>query len=479
MSTPSRLAVSSPLKVFAVAWVGQLLSLIGSGLTSFALGIEVYKRTGSITRLSLVTFFATIPFVLVSPLAGVLVDRWNRRSALLLSDLGAGTCSFFIWGLITAGEAGIWPLRTWHFYLPFAISSLFAAIRGPALAAATTQLVPKQHLGRANGLLELANGASQLVAPVLAGALVVHIGLRGIVLIDLVTFFFAVGSLLLIRIPSLPAEVREAAAQRSLRQELTFGWDFIRARPGLMGLLLSVTLPNLISGLVTVLITPLILSFTTVSMLGVMLSLAGMGMLLGGISMSVWGGPKRLVRGVVSLQVIAGSVLLGGGLPASVPTVSLCAGMYLFTLPLTLGTVQLLWQRKVPVSMQGRVFAVRRMIGMAMAPLATLISGPLADRLFEPWLAPGGALAGSVGHLVGTGPGRGIGFLFVVMGGLMGCNALVTWLSPRVRHLEEELPDTLPDSKPGTLTHLPAPSSGQPSAETASPASVASGGTPS
>jgi MFS transporter, DHA3 family, macrolide efflux protein len=469
MSTSQARASSNPLRAFFIAWAGQLLSLIGSGLTSFALGIEVYKRTGSITKLSLVTFFSTVPFVLVSPFAGALVDRWNRRTVMLLSDLGAGICSFLILGLIAAGESGLWPLETWHFYLPFALSAIFAAFRGPALSAATTQLVPRQYLSRANGLLELAAASSQLISPVLAGALVVHIGMQGILLIDLTTFVFAFTSLLLIRIPSLPLS-QESASKGSLRQDMAHGWSFIRVRPGLVGLLVSSTVTNLVLGLVVVLITPLVLSFGDASTLGLILSLAGLGMLLGSIVMSVWGGPKRRIRGVLGLKLMGGLVLFGGALPPSIPAIALCAGLFLFTIPLIGGTAQSLWQSKVPQGLQGRVFSTKRMIAIAASPVATLLSGPLADRFFEPWLAPGGALAGSVGRVVGTGPGRGIGFLFVVLGLVMTANVLFIWLSPRVLNLETELPDALPD-KPANVTSLPespVPAGGEPALPAAS-----------
>jgi DHA3 family macrolide efflux protein-like MFS transporter len=473
MSAP---AIKDPVRAFGITWVGQLLSLIGSGLTSFALGIEVYRRTGSITKLSLVTFFSTVPALLLSPIAGALVDRWNRRTAMLLSDLGAGICTLLIWGLIAAGEAGLWPLETWHFYLPFAVSSFFAALRAPALAAATAQLVPKQHLGRANGMLELANAASQLVAPVLAGALVLRIGLQGILLIDLGTFVFAVGSLLLVRFPPLPSSPEGTASRSSLMQDVADGWSFIRTRPALMGLLLSSILPNLVLGLVVVLITPLVLSFGNEATLGVVLSLAGLGMLVGGLVMSIWGGPKRLLRGMLVFQVLGGLALFGGALPAGMWVVTLCSALFLGTIPLAMGTTQNLWQRKTPLGVQGRVFAVRRMLARASTPLASLLAGPLADRFFEPWLAPGGALADSVGQVVGTGRGRGIGFLFVVLGVVMGLNVLATWLSPRVRHVEEELPDAIPDPSPGNVTSLP----GAPASSGGTPAlAPASGGSKS
>lgn len=460
MSTAETQTPSNPLRSFMFIWAGQLLSLIGSGLTSFALGIEVYKRTGSITKLSLVTFFSTAPFVLVSPFAGALVDRWNRRTVMLLSDLGAGICSFLILGLIAAGEAGWWPLETWHFYLPFALGGIFAAFHGPALSAATTQLVPKQHLGRANGMVDLAAASSQVIAPVLAGALVVHIGLRGILLIDLATFLCAFTSMLLIRIPSLPPS-EAGTAKSSLRQDIVHGWSFIRARPGMVGLLAASSVTNLVMGLVVVLITPLVLSFGDASTLGLVVSLSALGMVAGGIAMSIWGGPKRMVRGMLVLQFMAGIVLLGGALPASMLVVTLCAGLFLFTFPLMGGTSQSLWQRKVPAGLQGRVFSTKRMIAIAASPVATLMSGPLADVFFEPWLAPGGALAGSVGRVVGTGPGRGIGFLFVVLGLVMMASALLTWLYPHVRNLETELPDVIPDT-PENITSLPVPAGGEP-----------------
>lgn len=476
MSAAHPIGIKDPVRAFGITWFGQLLSLIGSGLTSFALGIEVFRRTGSITKLSLVTFFSTVPALLLMPVAGALVDRWNRRTAMLLSDLGAGICTLLIWALIAAGEAGLWPLETWHFYLPFAVSSFFSALRAPALAAATAQLVPKQHLGRANGMLELANAASQLVAPVLAGALVLRIGLQGIVLIDLATFLFAVGSLLLVRFPSLPASPEETARRNSLMQDMALGWSFIRTRPALMRLLLSSVLPNLVLGLVVVLITPLVLSFGNEATLGMVLSLSGLGMLAGGLVMSVWGGPKRMVRGIVVVQVLGGLTLFGGALPPSMWVATLCAALFLGTVPLSAGTTQNLWQRKTPLGVQGRVFAVRRMIARASTPLASLLAGPLADRFFEPWLAPGGALAQSVGQVVGTGRGRGIGFLFVVMGTVMAINAILTWLSPRVRRVEDELPDAIPDAAPGDVTSLP----GAPASTGGTPAlSPASGGSKS
>jgi hypothetical protein len=156
---------------------------------------------------------------------------------------------------------------------------------------------------------------------------------------------------------------------------------------------------------------------------------------------SAWGGPRRRVRGLVVLEALSGLVLLAGLWPPSVPLLAGAAFAFLFLSPFIASSLLTVWQVKVPPDVQGRVFAVRRVVGLAGPPIAALLAGPLAERLFEPWMTPGGALAGSVGRVIGVGPGRGIGLLLAALGLLAVLNGLVVWLSPRVRHLEDELPD--------------------------------------
>jgi MFS transporter, DHA3 family, macrolide efflux protein len=441
-----RFVVADPLPAFAVTWSGQLLSLLGSGLTNFALGLEVYQRSQSIMQFALVNFFFFAPALVLLPFAGALVDRWDRRRAMLIADLGAGMSSLFIFLLIAAGEHGIWPLQVWHFYLPFASAAVFDALRWPAYQSAITLLVPKRHLGRANGLVELSNALVLVVRPLLGGLLVLQIGLRGVVLIDLTTFLIAVGSLLLVRFPPAPPVERDD--KRSLLREAAAGWAYVRSRPGLLGLLAFSAAVALVLGFVTVLITPLILSFTDVSSLGVILSVAGVGMLVGGLLASTIGPPRRRMRGVVGFQLLAGLSLLAAGLPPTGGLVMGAAALFLFSVPLTFASTQTIWQSKVPPGLQGRVFALRRMVTLAAPPLAALLCGPLAEEVFEPLMAPGGALAGTVGQAIGTGTGRGIALLFMVLGGLTLINAALAWLSPRVRLVEDELPDALPKTQP-------------------------------
>src|SRR6476661_5342709 len=284
---------ASRMRVFMLIWLGQLISLIGSGLTGFALGVWVYQRTGSVTQFALISLSTTLPFIAISPLAGVLVDRWNRRWLMILSDFGAALSTLAIALLLTTGR-----LETWHIYLATAVSSTFSAFQWPAYTATTTLLVPKQHLGRASGMTQMGQALAQLISPVLAGILLGIIQLQGIILLDFATFLFALVSLLLVRFPNAKTTPAREAGKGSLLHSAAYGWTYITARPGLLGLLIFFSASNFLVGVVEVLTTPLVLSFASPAVLGTILSIGGTGMLVGSLVISTWGGPQRHINNV-------------------------------------------------------------------------------------------------------------------------------------------------------------------------------------
>ena len=149
--------------VFLIVWFGQVISLIGSGLTSFALGVWVYQRTGSVTQFSLILLSAMLPSILISPVAGALVDRWNRRWCMILSDSGPGITTVAIALLLATGS-----LQIWHIYLAVSLSSVCKAFQLPADTASTSSLVPKEFLPRASGMVKSAEASAQLISPLLA-----------------------------------------------------------------------------------------------------------------------------------------------------------------------------------------------------------------------------------------------------------------------------------------------------------------------
>ncbi|MCB1162425.1 MFS transporter [bacterium] len=436
------------MRTFVVIWAGQVLSLMGSGLSGFALGVWVFQRTGSATQFAMIALAATLPAVLASPLAGVMVDRWDRRRVMILSDsiaaLGTAALALLYWR---------GALELWHILVASALGATMGAFQGPAYQASVTLLVPKEQYGRASGMAQMGQALAGVLSPLLAGVLLVTIGVTGVLLIDLGSYFIALGTLLAVRIPSPVAE-RVSAAATSIWREAREGWRAIADRRGLRDMLLLFALLNFLLGMVNALGAPLLLSFLDPAKLGGVLSLAGIGMLAGSLLMSLWGGPRRKIHGVLGFMVLTGLGVALVGLRPSPLLVT--AGFFTAMLfaPVVNGSSQAIWQRKVPARIQGRVFATRRMVSLGMAPLAYLLAGPLADHFFGPLMDSDGALAPTLGRWLGAGPGRGIGLMFVLFGLAAAIAPALAYLNPALRRVEEDLPDA---EEPALVTPEPAP----------------------
>jgi len=428
-------------------WIGQVVSLIGSGLTTFAIGVWVYRETGNVTQFTLIATFAALPAIFLSPFAGVLVDRYDRKWMLIISDTGAALASLGLFVLFWFDA-----LATWQIYLLVAINAAFNTIQFPAFGASITLLVPKKQLARASGMMQFGTSGAQVLAPLVAGWLLVVMSLAGIILIDLATFLFAVTLLLFVHIPrpEAPPQAQAAGGKRpSMWKQAGFGWQYIRERPALFHLLAYFANLNLLVPIGLVLVTPLVLSFTSAEELGMVLAIGSAGMVVGSLVMTAWGGPKRRMLGILGFAPIASFGFILAGLQPSVPLIA--AGMFIvfLTLPIINSCSQAIWQTKVEPQVQGRVFATRRVVAQITGPVAFFIAGPLSEQVFIPLLEPGGALAGgAIASLLGDGPGRGIGLLYVTMGVVFLAVTLFAWLLPRLRDIEDLLPDAIPPKPP-------------------------------
>jgi DHA3 family macrolide efflux protein-like MFS transporter len=432
-------APTPKMRTFLVVWAGQLVSVSGTSLTGFGLQVWVFLETGSVTRLALVSLAYALPAVLLSPLAGVVVDRVDRRLAMLAADVVAGISTLLIALLFFTHS-----LQLWHIYLLSGFGALGNTFQSPAWMAAITLLVPKERLGRANGMVMTSDALSVVVAPVLAGALLATVGLGAVLLTDLATFAVAVFTLALVRFPR--PERSAATRDRSVVREVVEGWRYLRERGGLLWLLFIYAGVNFALSFTNVLLIPLIVSFATEAAAGAVISAAGAAMLVGSLLVSAWGGPKRR-----RIAWIMGGIA-AGGLAVMVsgwrPSLAVIAGGYMVLAllePVINTASQVIWQLKVPPGLQGRVFSLRRMLAQAAAPLAIVLAGPLADRVFEPLMAGSSPFARVAGAVIGQGPGRGIALMFILAG--VGSVLLGTagWMHPRVRHLESEVPDQIPD----------------------------------
>jgi DHA3 family macrolide efflux protein-like MFS transporter len=240
--------------------------------------------------------------------------------------------------------------------------------------------------------------------------------------------------------------------KQSILTDAAYGWKYLRALPGLFGLLVYFASVNFFLNFSSVLSGPLVLSYGSATDLGIVEMVSGAAMLTGSLIMSAWGGPKkRKIPTLIVFIALAVTGLLISGLRANTWLISAGNLILLVFIPFASALSQAVFQTKVPPGVQGRVFSIRSMISRSMMPIAFLTSGPLADRIFNPLMVEGGALANTfVGRVLGTGPGRGIGLLMIVSCLSMWVTSLMAYANPRIRNLEEEIPDAIPDEEPET-----------------------------
>jgi DHA3 family macrolide efflux protein-like MFS transporter len=427
------------MAAFTIVWFGQIVSLLGTAMTNFALTLWAYEVTGKATPLALMAFFFVTPMVALGPFVGTLVDRGNRRLMMMLSDLAAALSTLIILILHATGN-----LQIWHLYAVAVLSGTFQGFQWPAFSATITLILPKEQYARANGMTDMAGNTSAIFAPLLAGALIGPVGLTGLLIMDLISAAFAIGTLLVIYIPQPPRSEAGREGEGSFWQETVYGFRYIFARPSLLGLQTVFMVGNFFNNLAFTVLAPMILSRSGNDELafGSVQSAGAVGGLVGSLVLSAWGGPKRRVHGVLLGWFFSG--LLGQmvlGLGQTLPV--WMAGIFLLAFfgPIIDGSNQAIWQAKVPPDVQGRVFATRRLIAWLVSPLSQLLAGPLADRVLEPAMATGGSLTVTFGRLVGTGAGAGMALTFVFGGFLAALAGLGGYLFSVVRDAEDILPD--------------------------------------
>jgi len=441
---------SNGLRAFLIIWIGQLVSLVGSQLTGFALGVWVYDETGSVMLLAFTQIAMQAPYVVFSPLAGVLADRWNRHTAMIVSDIGAGLAVFAAGALYLTGNLQVWMVIPINFLM-----STFHTLMWPAYTASITLLVPKEQYGRANGFVQLGEALTQIAGPALAGVLYVSIRLGNMAMIDFATYLVAVTLMILfVRIPR-PQQTEDGhQAKGSVWKEMRFGWDYILARKNLLALLMFFLAINFVTGVMQPLFIPMMLDNWKADTLGYVSTIMGVGMLAGTLVMSAWGGGKRKIYTLLGSGLIGSLFLTAVGLRASLPLLAVCGFGFMFTMPLLNASSQAIWQSKVAADVQGRVFAVRRTIAFSSGIVAPLLAAPLADYVFKPGMAEGGALAAVLGPIVGVGANHGIGVLISTLGFLMTIVCVLAFFNRYIRNVEIDLPDHVAVAAPEASTDL-------------------------
>ncbi|RVX38304.1 amino acid adenylation domain-containing protein [Nonomuraea polychroma] len=422
------------LRRFYTVAVGQTASLLGSALTSFALGVWAYQESGRVSDYALVSMLATLPSLLASPLGGAVADRVNRRLVMLACDAVSAVATAALVALLVAGRLEVWQVGAIS-----GVLSLVTAFHRPAYLAAVAQLVPKPYLMQANAVANLGTGLGMLIAPLAGAALIAMIGVHGVAAVNIATFVIGLSTLLLVRFPDRLFRRLE----ETFTQAMAGGWRFLIRRRPLMIMIGFFVVENYLGMLALAITVPTVLSFGDVAAVGTVTAAQGLGAVLGALVMVFWGGTERRAIGMVGFVSGFGFGILLIGLR---PSVALAAfgGLLSWLFLSILNTHWLsIIQLKVGLELQGRVLATNQMLAVSMTPLAFLTAPPLSD-LFGPLLERGGALAGTVvGDLVGVGPGRGVGLLLAVTGALLVVwGALGLWYRP-LRRMEDDLPDAV------------------------------------
>ncbi|MGB3442387.1 MAG: amino acid adenylation domain-containing protein [Actinophytocola sp.] len=429
--------VKPTMSRFVAVTAGQLVSTTGSLLTAFALPIWLYTRTGSVTDLGLLWALALLFGVLTLPVAGAITDRVDRRKVMMLASCVSGTVQLGLAALLFTES-----LSLWHIYLLVSLSQVAGSFQRIAFQSAVPQLVPKRFLGHAMGIVQLSTGTAQLLMPVLAAGLYAVIGLEGILLVDVASYVFAIVALTLVRFPDLlgwrPREPLMVAILNGLR----YSWN----HRGFRTMLVYFALGNVFLAPALVLVTPLVLSFATTTEVAQVAFAEAAGAITGGILMSVWGGPKkRRMLGVLvgNLGTALGCLVIG--LDASLVVVFCGMVVMAGSMAMAQGIYATLVQVKVPQRYHGRVFALNQTITWSTLPIGFAVLAPGATALFEPLMADDGALAGTVGALIGTGDGRGIGLGYVVFGLALLLITAGGFAIRLLRRFDTEIEDSLPD----------------------------------
>jgi DHA3 family macrolide efflux protein-like MFS transporter len=414
---------------FLIIWCGELISSIGSGLTAFGLAVYVFQMTHSASSVALVTLCAFLPTILLSPVGGVLADRFDRRWMMILGDLCSAFGLVFLLVVMAVGQAALWQIC-----LGVAISSVFVALLEPAYKATITDLLTKEEYAKASGLMQLAASSKYLLSPVIAGFLLGITSVKTILIIDISTFFTTVLAILYVK-KNLHI-VSHKEKQQHFLQELKEGWHVIVKNKGIAALVAIMAAVTFYIGFLQTLFTPMMLSFTNTKTLGTIETISACGMLFGSLFIGIFSIKRNYAAVLAAGLGCAGIFIAFVGVSTNIFFIAGAGFLFFAALPFVNTPADVLIRSHIPNEMQGRAWGMIGVISQMGYVGAYAVSGVLADRIFEPLLTKNGSLSGTVGKVIGTGAGRGIGMLLIAAGVSIVLLAVFIYKTKSVRKLE-------------------------------------------
>lgn len=400
------------MRKFMTIWAGEFISNIGSGMTAFALSVYVYQLTGSVTWVSIITLLAYLPTILLNPLGGILADRFDRRLLMICGDLFSALGLLYILMSIHIGHTGMAPI-----VIGVTINSIFVSLLDPSYRATITDLLTEEEYARASGLVQMAGNAKYLISPAIAGVLLGFSDIRLILILDSLTFFITV-----LVIASVRKDIEQEKSRTdklSFSREFKEGMRYIIKDEGVKSLVILMAFMCFFIAFIQMLMIPMVLPLVSVQGVGFMESISAVGMLVGSVVIGVFGIKKNYSRILqVSLMACGFFMALVGTSTSPVFILVACI-LFFVALPFANTCADVLVRVSIPNKVQGRVWGLISLLTQIGFVIAYAAGGILADHVFEPLMQDNGLLAGSLGKLIGTGEGRGIGLMLIIAGVFM------------------------------------------------------------
>ncbi len=424
------------LRSFTILLIAQSISMFGTSITGFALGVWVFKEVGSVTIYAMIALANAIPLVLLSPIAGAFVDRMNRKLIILSAQIASFAITASLMLLYSMDL-----LMPWHIIALVALNSIFLAFVLPAITATIPLMVHKEQLTRANGMIALAGGIIQLVSPAISGYLYESVGLDTIFTIDLCTYVVSLITIILTFIPQ-PCPIETAKNKdENILVFLKTGWDYLNANPGLKyTMFLYSTVVAMLMGM-SVMIQPMILSFTSANIMGYIMSFAGIGMLFGSVLMIALKNINRHIPMIFVATLVAGTFSMLAPISMTPWVLGICGFFILSCFPVYDANNRALIQRKVHSNMIGRVIGLRNFAMGICNGMVLLGAGFLSDNVFIPSMMDDGWLTPYLSGIYGSGDGRGIALTISLLGLITLIAGILAWFIKSIRQLDTLMED--------------------------------------
>jgi len=401
---------------FLLLWSGEFISAIGSGLTSFGLGVYVFQQTGKASAMALVTLLAFMPALLLSAPAGVLADRYDRRLLMMLGDGLSAIGLVFIMFCMLSGDAKLWQIC-----VGVTISSVFSSLLEPAYKATVTDLLTPEQFTKASGLVGVASSAKYLISPILAGLLLTVSDIKLLLIIDICTFFVTVTTTFVVRSGIASKKIEKID---SFLHEFKDGWGVVSGNRGVLVLVIVSSVMTFFLGFIQTLSAPLILAFSDSTTLGIAETICASGMLVSSVLIGIFS-IKRGYFKILSLALFfAGIFMAVFGLRENMLIICISGFLFFAMLPYANTSLDYLVRTNIENDLQGRAWGLIGVISQFGYVAAYALSGVLAD---------------GFGKVLGTGVGRGSGFLIVIAGTLMSVTAVILYQIKSVKKLEKEV----------------------------------------